>query len=121
MKLEVRTINSVEKIIDAIAITEKAAKRVTVRALNDTAKWLKSNAGKEISKETGVPSASVKKRFFIRKAIANQVDAPVKTTISVNLYDIRAKDLGHLQQLTQGAKAFYSNDFAALLQPSKCP
>jgi hypothetical protein len=105
MKLEVRTIKGVEKIIDAISITEKAAQRVTVRALNDTAKWLKSNAARQISKETGVPSPFMKQRFFIRKAIAQQLDPPVISTISVNLYDVRAKDLGRLQQLKSGAKA----------------
>jgi hypothetical protein len=105
MKLEIRTIQGMEKIIDAIAITEKAAKRVTVRALNDTAKWLKANASKEIAKETGVPSAFMKRRFFIRKAIAHQLDTPVISTISVNLYDVRAKNLGPLQQLAPGAKA----------------
>jgi hypothetical protein len=105
MKLEVREIQGVEKIIDAISMTEKAARKVTVRALNDTAKWLKSNAGKEISKETGVPSAFIKRRFFIKKAMAQQLEAPVITTISVNLHDVRAKNLGHLQQLKTGAKA----------------
>jgi hypothetical protein len=105
MKLEVRTIRGTEKIIDALALTEKAARRVTVRALNDTAKWLKANASKEIAKETGVPSAFMKKRFFIKKAIAQQLDSPVISTISVNLYDVRAKNLGPLQQLVPGAKA----------------
>jgi hypothetical protein len=124
MKLEVRTINSVEKIIDAISITEKAAQRVTVRALNDTAKWLKSNAARQISKETGVPSPFMKRRFFIRKAIAQQLDTPVISTISVNLYDVRAKDLGRLQQLKSGAKAgkfMFDKAFVATMSAKRGP
>jgi hypothetical protein len=124
MKLEVRTISGVEKIIDAIALTEKAACRVAVRALNDTAKWLKSNAARQISKETGVPSPFMKRRFFIRKVVANQVDGPVKTSISVNLYDVRAKNLGPLQQLKPGAKAgkfMFDRAFVATMSAKRGP
>lgn len=115
MKLNVRTIHEVvphhgavphhgvEKMIDALALTGKSARKVTVRALNDAARWFKSNAGKEIAKATGVPSAVIKKRFFIRKPSSNEM--PVITTISVNLYDVKAKDLGKIMQLQHGAKA----------------
>ncbi|GHS91323.1 hypothetical protein AGMMS49949_01520 [Alphaproteobacteria bacterium] len=105
MKMEVRTLQGVEQIIDAMAVTEKAARKVAVRALNDTAKWFKSNAGKEIAKETGVPSAFVKKRFFITKAVAQELDSPLCATISVNLYDVRPPHLGALQKTSSGAKA----------------
>jgi hypothetical protein len=105
MRIEIRTINGVEKIIDAMTLTEKSTRRVAVRALNDTAKWLKANASKEISKQTGVPREFVRKRLFIRKAIAQQVDGAVITTISVNLYDVRAKNLGPLKQIFPGAMA----------------
>lgn len=109
LKLNVRTIHGaaphhgVEKIIDVLVLTEKSARKVTVRALNDTARWFKSNAGKEISKATGVPSTVIKKRFFIRKPKTTEI--PVITTISVNLYDVKAKDLGKITQLKQGTKA----------------
>jgi hypothetical protein len=122
MKIEVRTIQSVEKIIDALAVTEKAARRAAVRAINDTAKWLKSNASKEIAKETGVPSAFMKKRFFIRKAIAKQVDSPVSARISVNLYDVRALNLGPLKQTATGAKAgkfTFDKAFVATMHSSR--
>lgn len=103
LKLDVRTIHGAETIIDALDLTAKAARKVTVRALNDTARWFKANAGKEVAKATGVPSTVLKKRFFIRKPSYNGL--PVSATISVNLYDIKAKDLGRLAQLARGARA----------------
>lgn len=103
LKLDVRTVHGTEAIIDALNLTAKAARKVTVRALNDTARWFKSNAGKELAKATGIPSTVLKKRFFIRKP--SYQGMPMTATILVNLYDVRAKNLGNLTQLASGARA----------------
>lgn len=103
VQLDVRTVHSTEAILDALNLTAKAARKVTVRALNDTARWFKSNAGKELAKATGIPSTVLKKRFFIRKP--SYQGLPVTATILVNLYDVRAKSLGNLTQMASGARA----------------
>jgi len=105
MKLEVRTLDSVEKIIDMVSLTEQTARKVAVRSLNETARWLRASTSRELAKATGVPSSFLKRRFFVRKARAAKLDTPVTAILSVNLYDVRAKNLGHLQQLARGGKA----------------
>ena len=120
MKLEVHTIHSVEKIIDMVNLTEKAAKKVAVRSLNETARWLRANTSRELAKETGVPSSFLKKRFFVRRAKAATL--PVTAILSVNLYDVRAKNLGHLQQLSRGGKAgkfMFDGSFVATMNAKR--
>ena len=103
LQLNVRTLHSGETIIDALDLTEKAARRCTVRALNETARWIRNHASQELAKATGAPRALLKKRFYIHKS--NLKEAPMRTRISVNAFDVKAKHLGPLHQLKTGAKA----------------
>lgn len=103
LQLSVRTLQSGETIIDALNLTEKAARRCTVRALNETARWIRNHASQEIAKATGAPRAFLKKRFYIHKSTLKE--APMSTRISMNVFDVKAKHLGPLSQLKTGAKA----------------
>lgn len=103
LQLQIRTLQSGETIIDALDLTERAARKCTVRALNETARWIRNQASQKIANATGAPRPFLKKRFYIHKS--NLKEAPMSTRISVNVFDVKAKNLGALTQLKTGAKA----------------
>lgn len=63
--------------VDRIVGTEKQVKQASVRALNKTATWLRSQSVKEISRQKRLQQKIIRSRINITKAKANSLEASV--------------------------------------------
>jgi Prophage minor tail protein Z (GPZ) len=93
--------DNINKIIQNVNADKAKVELATVRALNKTALWVRSQAIKQISKEEQIPQKLLKSRFYVNRANKNYM----KSRISVGLFEIRASRLGNIKQTRIGAKA----------------
>lgn len=93
---------------------ERHGKIAAYRAINKTAKWLKTRTINGLSKQTGIQQKLIRKRLQILKAGRKTLKAMLKSN---NQY-IPARELGGLRQTAKGAKAgkfFYEGGFVSTM------
>ncbi len=89
-----------ESIIQSVNAKKSIVELATMRALNKTALWIKSQAAREISEEKKINLNVIRKRLRIFKAKTSRLDVLMRA----NLYDIRASAVGKMKQTRKGAK-----------------
>lgn len=105
------TINSAVLVFNQ---NEKHAEMAAFRALNKTARWLRTKTIKSLSQQTGIQQKLIRERINMLKASRKQLKAHL---ISKSQY-IPARKLGRLRQTATGAKAgkfFYEGAFVATM------
>jgi hypothetical protein len=86
--------DNINKIIQNVDATKAKVELATIRALNKTALWIKSQAIREISKEKQIQQKLIRKRLKVIKASKSSIRA----LVTVGLYRIRAARLGTMKQ-----------------------
>ncbi|WP_410543628.1 phage tail protein, partial [Wolbachia endosymbiont of Drosophila yakuba] len=66
--------NNINEIISNIDRKEQKIKLATIKALNETALWLKAQAAKEISEEKKIKLSLIRKRLRIFKAKTSRLE-----------------------------------------------
>jgi hypothetical protein len=93
--------DNINKIIQNVDATKAKVELATIRALNKTVLWIKSQAIREISKEKQIQQKLIRKRLKVIKTNKSSIRA----LVTVGLYWIRAARLGSMRQMKTGAKA----------------
>lgn len=87
----------------------------TVRALNKTAQWLKSEGIKRVSKERKIPRKVIRNKLIVCKASRKRLRSIVKLTSEW----VKVAKLGSIKQTKIGAKVgntIYEGTFKALMR-----
>ncbi|UPA54540.1 phage tail protein [Wolbachia pipientis] len=93
---------NIERIIHNIDANKAKIELATVRALNKTALWLKSQAVREISEEKQIRLKVIRKRLRIIKARKSTL----KVLIRAYLYDVRMRNIKQAKIRTAFNDAF---------------
>jgi hypothetical protein len=91
----------IEKITQSINALPEQVAIASMRALNKTAAWVKSNCARRIAKEKLLKLKIINDRIRIAKAST----ANLQAKILADVVSIRARDLGNLRQTSAGAAA----------------
>ncbi|WP_253302203.1 MULTISPECIES: phage tail protein [unclassified Wolbachia] len=100
MRINIEVTGSIEKVMQSIDAERKKVEKATMRALNKTALWLKTQAAKEISEEKKIKLTIMRKRLRIFKARTSRLEVLIRA----NLYDIKASSMGKMRQTKRGTK-----------------
>ncbi|GHU17305.1 hypothetical protein FACS189472_04010 [Alphaproteobacteria bacterium] len=92
---------SIAKITQTINALPEQVATASMRALNKTAAWVKSNCSRRIAKEKLVKLKIINDRIRVVKAST----ANLQARILANMVSIKARDLGSLRQTSVGAIA----------------
>ncbi|MDA0938795.1 MAG: phage tail protein, partial [Proteobacteria bacterium] len=99
--LDVTIYGDIDQIIKQMHGTEAQVKLASMRALNKTALWLKSQSVKEISTQKKLQQKIIRERLKLVKASKSSL----KALVVASLYGIKASLLGSMRQTAIGAKA----------------
>ncbi|GHT95662.1 hypothetical protein FACS1894126_5550 [Alphaproteobacteria bacterium] len=92
---------SIAKITQSINALPEQVAIASMRALNKTAAWIKSNCARQIAKEKLLKLKIINDRIRVVKAST----ANLQAKILADVVSIRARDLGNLRQTSGGAIA----------------
>ncbi len=101
MYIDIEITENIEKIIQSVNAKKSVVELATMRALNKTAVWVRSQAIKQVSKEKQVPQKLIKTRVGVYKASRRVL----KSVISVSSFFVKAGKLGKMKQRKIGAQA----------------
>ncbi|WP_265024623.1 phage tail protein [Wolbachia endosymbiont (group A) of Eupithecia tripunctaria] len=68
MRINIEVTGSIEKVIQSIDAERKKVEKATVRALNKTALWVRSQTVKQVSEEKQIPKKAMRKKLSVDKA-----------------------------------------------------
>jgi len=115
MHINIKVTGSIEKVMQNIDAERKKTETATIRALNKTAQWLKSEGIKRASEETKIPRKAFKNKFFILKANKKRLWCRVRLISD----RIGVAKLGSIKQTMRGAKVgstLYEGAFKAVMK-----
>ena len=101
MFFEIKVTENIEKIIQSVDAKKEKVELATMRALNKTALWVRSQAIKQVSKEKQVPRKLIKTRVGVYKASRKRL----RSVVAVDTFVVKAGKLGTMKQTKIGAKA----------------
>lgn len=110
--------DTLEQVLTDIRATEKQVTLAAMRALNKTARWLRTQAVREISAQQQIPQKLIRERLNILKANRRDLKAFIHTKLS----SIPANKLGRLRQTPTGARAgklMFTGAFVATMPSGK--
>lgn len=96
---------------------EKHATMAAFRALNKTARWLRTQATREVSQKTAIQQKLIRERLRLLRASRRNLQARIFS----DKHYIRASDLGRVKQTAKGARAgkhFFEGAFVATMNSS---
>ncbi len=98
------------------ALTDKDVKKATLRALNKTARWLRTQVARDTAKSLNIKVGAVKKDLLLLRPSRQHMQAGV--ALGKHAGVIQAVKLGAPKQTQQGVrtgKRFWSNAFIATM------
>lgn len=115
MRINIEVTGSIEKVIQSIDAERKKVEKATVRALNKTALWVRSQTVKQVSEEKQIPKKAMRKKLSVDKANRKRLWSIVKLSSQW----IGVAKLGSIKQTKIGARAgsrMYEGAFIATMK-----
>ncbi|MDG7052494.1 MAG: phage tail protein [Wolbachia endosymbiont of Alcedoecus sp.] len=115
MRINIEVTGSIEKVMQSIDAERKKTETATIRALNKTAQWLRSEGIKRVSKERKIPRKALKNKIIILKANKKRLWCRVRLISDW----IGVVKLGSIKQTARGAKVgstLYEGAFIAVMK-----
>ncbi|WP_265026490.1 phage tail protein [Wolbachia endosymbiont (group A) of Bibio marci] len=115
MRINIEVTGSIEKVIQSIDAERKKVEKATMRALNKTALWVRSQTVKQVSEEKQIPKKAMRKKLSVDKANRKRLWSVVKLSSQW----IGVAKLGSIKQTKIGAKAgnrMYEGAFIAIMK-----
>ncbi|WP_353270074.1 phage tail protein [Wolbachia endosymbiont (group A) of Myopa testacea] len=100
MRINIEVTGSIEKVMQSIDAERKKVEKATVRALNKTALWVRSQTVKQVSEEKQIPKKAMRKKLRVDKANRKRLWSVVKMSSQW----IGVAKLGSIKQTKIGAK-----------------
>jgi len=98
--IDVQGVDNISKILADFQATEKQATVASMRSLNKTALWLRTQATREISKNRRITQKIVRQRLRVLKASRGQL----RSQVLASLGGVTATKVGKPRQTRTGAK-----------------
>ncbi|WP_341812526.1 phage tail protein [Wolbachia endosymbiont (group A) of Conops quadrifasciatus] len=115
MRINVEVTGSIEKVIQSIDAERKKVEKATVRALNKTALWVRSQTVKQVNEEKQIPKKAMRKKLSVDKANRKRLWSVVKLSSQW----IGVAKFGSIKQTKIGARAgshMYEGAFIATMK-----
>ncbi|WP_265026140.1 phage tail protein [Wolbachia endosymbiont of Rhagoletis indifferens] len=100
MRINIEVTDSIEKVMQSIDAERRKIELATVRALNKTALWVRSQTIKQVSEEKQIPKKAMRKKLSVDKANRKRLWSVVKLSSQW----IGVAKLGSIKQTKRGAK-----------------
>ncbi|WP_341822983.1 phage tail protein [Wolbachia endosymbiont (group A) of Clivina fossor] len=100
MRINIEVTDSIEKVMQSIDAERRKIELATVRALNKTALWVRSQTVKQVNEEKQIPKKAMRKKLSVDKANRKRLWSVVKLSSQW----IGVAKLGSIKQTKIGAK-----------------